>query len=420
LSEPRIRVIDLSEEWFFESGGRSTRRNWLGIIAVIVIVLNVGLMAYVMLDYNGQLGRLYDELDSMNGELESLRFQLLSTSQELSTLKEELKISGPGNFTENLLLTQIYNMTRRSVVLISVRTRFASAQGSGFVYDGEGRIITNNHVVEDATEITVTFIDGTVLPATTLGTDPYSDMAVIQVDAPDHLLHPVVLGDSSDLLVGEMVVAIGNPFGLANTLTSGIVSALGREMRHPSGYVIIDVIQTDAAINPGNSGGPLLNTRGEVIGMNTAIVSGSGEFSGIGFAIPSDTITRELSSLIGEGSYEHPYLGITGTDLTPAIAEAMNLDEGIRGTLVVEVKSDGPAAQAGLRGGDRNVNIGGSLVSIGGDVIIGVDGTTAKTFYDLIFYIERYKRPGDTILLTVLRNNVRMDLNLTLGVRPPP
>ncbi len=410
----------MSEEWFFESGGRSTRRNWLGIIAVIVIVLNVGLMAYVMLDYNGQLGRLYGELDSMNGELESLRFQLSSTSQELSTLKEELKLSGPGNFTENLLLTQIYNMTRRSVVLISVRTRFTSAQGSGFVYDREGRIITNNHVVEDATEITVTFVDGTVLPATVVGTDPYSDMAVIQVSAPDYLLQPVSLGNSSDLLVGEMVVAIGNPFGLANTMTSGIVSALGREMQHPSNYVIIDVIQTDAAINPGNSGGPLLNTRGEVIGMNTAIVSGSGEFSGIGFAIPSDTISREAPVLIEGGTYEHSYLGITGRDMTPAIAEAMNLDEGTRGTLVVSVVSGGPAAGAGLRGSDRTVSIGGSLVEVGGDVIIGVDGRVAKTFYDLIFYIERYKRPGDTISLTVLRNNSRMDVDLTLGVRPPP
>ncbi|MFQ6054293.1 MAG: S1C family serine protease, partial [Candidatus Bathyarchaeia archaeon] len=262
--------------------------------------------------------------------------------------------------------------------------------------------------------------DGTIVPATLVGRDPYVDLAVIDVDVDPGFLRPLELGNSSELLVGEEVVAIGNPFGLADTMTSGIVSAVGRRMDAPGRFTIVDVIQTDAAINPGNSGGPLLNMRGEVVGMNTAILSETRQFSGIGFAIPSDTIKREVPSLIETGSYQHPFLGITGIPLTPTIAELMGLEKGTRGALVVEVVDGGPADEAGLRGGTTETVVDGARIKIGGDVIIGVDGRTIRTFYDLVFNLERYYRPGDAVKLTLIRDRDVMELQLILGVRPEP
>ncbi len=404
----------MSDEWFFDSGRRlSARRGWLSVVILILVVTNIGVLAFFVFDFNLQVSKL-------NREVKTLQFQLASANNEIASLRDEVKMLRLGNESRSLRLTQIYNRTRKSVVLISIRTPFGRGQGSGFVYDDEGRIITNNHVVEDAVEITVTFIDGTIVPATLVGRDPYVDLAVIDVDVADYLLNPVTLGNSSELLVGEQVVAIGNPFGLADSMTAGIVSAVGRQMEAPGRYTIVDVIQTDAAINPGNSGGPLLNMRGEVVGMNTAILSETRQFSGIGFAIPSDTIKREVPSLITNGSYQHPLLGISGIDVTPAITELMGLEEGTRGALVVEVIEGGPADKAGLRGGTTEAVVEGFRVKIGGDVIIGVDGQTVRNFYDLVVYLERYRRPGDTITLTLIRDKTVMELQLVLGVRPPP
>lgn len=404
----------MSDEWFFDSGRRrSARRGWLSVVILILVVANIGVLAFFVLDFNLQVSKL-------NREVKTLQFQLASANNEIASLRDEVKMLRLGNESRSLRLTQIYNRTRKSVVLISIRTPFGRGQGSGFVYDDEGRIITNNHVVEDAVEITVTFIDGTIVPATLVGRDPYVDLAVIDVDVADYLLNPVTLGNSSELLVGEQVVAIGNPFGLADSMTAGIVSAVGRQMEAPGRYTIVDVIQTDAAINPGNSGGPLLNMRGEVVGMNTAILSETRQFSGIGFAIPSDTIKREVPSLITNGSYQHPLLGISGIDVTPAITELMGLEEGTRGALVVEVIEGGPADKAGLRGGTTEAVVEGFRVKIGGDVIIGVDGQAVRSFYDLVVYLERYRRPGDTITLTLIRDKTVMELQLVLGVRPPP
>lgn len=389
----------------------------------ILVVVNVGTLAYFVIDYNLHISKLDEEIESLQTikqDIDVLQFQLSSVNSEISSLREEMKMIKLGNTSQSLLVTQIYNRTMKSVVLIRVQTQYGPAQGSGFLYDSEGRIITNNHVVADATEITVTFIDGTIVPATIVGRDPYVDVAVIDVDASENLIRPLILGDSSELLVGEQVVAIGNPFGLADTVTSGIVSAVGRQMEAPDRYTVVDVIQTDAAINPGNSGGPLLNMRGEVVGMNTAILSETPQFSGIGFAIPSNTIKRETPSLIETGSYEHPYLGISGLDITPTIAELMGLDENTRGALVVSVTKDGPADEAGLSGGTTDTVLEGTPVKIGGDVIIGVEGKTIRSLYDLVFYFERYHRPGDTIELTVIRDGSVMDLQLVLGVRPPP
>ena len=389
------------------------RRSLLSIAVVIILTLNIVALAYFVLDFRLRASRL-------EGEIETLRFQIHSLQSEVSSLRDEIKILRVGNASESLTLVQIYNRTKWSVVLISVRTPFGRGTGSGFVYDKEGRIITNNHVVEGAREIEVTFLDGTIAEAEIVGTDPYVDLAVIDVDVPESLLKPVKFGNSSQLMVGERVIAIGNPFGLEGTMTVGVISALGRQMRAPRGFVIVDVIQTDAAINPGNSGGPLLNMQGEVVGMNTAIVSGTGQFAGIGFAIPIDTIKRELPDLIEKGTYDHPYLGIEGMDMTPAIAEAMGLDPSTRGCLVVDVVEGGPAEKAGLRGGTTEAIIDGSRVKVGGDIIIGVDGYVVRQFYDLVLYMERHKRPGDRAVLTILREGKTMDVEVILGARPPP
>ena len=389
------------------------RRSLLSIVVIVILTLNIVALTYFILDFRLRAARL-------EGEIETLRFQIHSLQSEVSSLREEIKILRVGNASETLTLVQIYNRTKWSVVLISVRTPFGRGTGSGFVYDKEGRIITNYHVVEGAKEIEVTFPDGTIVEAEIVGTDPYVDLAVIDVDVPESLLKPVKFGNSSQLVVGERVIAIGNPFGLEGTMTVGVVSALSRQMRAPRGFVIVDVIQTDAAINPGNSGGPLLNMRGEVVGMNTAIVSGTGQFAGIGFAIPIDTIKRELPDLIEKGTYEHPYLGIEGMDVTPAIAEAMGLDPSTRGCLIVEVVEGGPAEKAGLRGGTTDAIIDGNRVKVGGDIIIGVDGYVVRQFYDLVLYMERHKRPGDKAVLTILREGKIIDVEVTLGARPPP
>ena len=408
-------MIKLSEEWFYGSKAKRSEDNRLWAIVVIFMILNVGVLAYVTY-FGGGLGG--SDLGRINTELDSLRFQLSSTQLEIQGLRDQLKAKA-ANYSDTLILTQLYNRTKNSVVLISVRTASGGGTGSGFVYDKEGRIITNNHVVKDATRIEVYFLNGRVTEATLVGTDPYSDMAVIDVNIPAEDLIPVKLGRSSDLLVGEYVVAIGNPFGLANTMTMGIVSALGRQSSAPGNYVIVDVIQTDAAINPGNSGGPLLNLRGEVVGMNTWILSDTGQFSGIGFAVPSETILREIDSLIEVGTYQHPLIGVTGRQVTPALAEAMNMDRDTRGTLVVSVTVDGPAAAAGLKGGNRQVTVDGVVISVGGDIIIGADGRTMNSFYDLIYYVESNKRPGDVVRLTIIRDGELMEVDLTLGVRPP-
>lgn len=401
-----------------ESPAEPVRRRGSGVsklvvLAIILVIANTAILGALFIDFNLQTSKL-------SGEIEDLRFQLTSANSEIASLRNTIGMIKLGNTSSSLDLTRIYNETRLSVVLIRVQTPQGEASGSGFVYDTLGRIITNNHVVEDASDIEVTFIDGTIAPATLVGRDPYADTAVIRIDVPASLLRPVKLGNSSDLMVGEQVVAIGNPFGLVDSMTAGIVSALGRQLDTQSGFPIVDVIQTDAAINPGNSGGPLLNMRGEVVGMNTAIISESGQFSGISYAVPSDTIKREVPVLISEGSYEHPYLGISGFDLTPSIDEAMGLDTSRRGALVAEVFANGPAEKAGLRGGTVNTIVDGTQIMIGGDIVIGVDGGAVNSFNDLSVNLERNHHPGDTIQLTIIRNKNVMTVQLTLGVRPPP
>ena len=413
----------MSDEWFY--GSRPKRSSgWLPLLVAVLIVANVGVIAYSTLNTSEQMNSLKSQISGLTVSVQTLNTEINSANNEIAILREAIQSGGGENATNKSPsdLIQLYNKTRESVVLIRVTLSTGTAQGSGFIYNTGGQIviITNNHVVEGAIPgtITVTFIDGTIVKADSVGNDPYSDIAVIKVNAPTSLLKPLKLGRSSSLKVGENVVAIGNPYGLANTLTSGIVSAVGRQMDSTGNYPIVDVIQTDAAINPGNSGGPLLNMSGEVVGINTAIPTETSR--GIGFAVPSDTITRELPSLISKGSYDHAYLGMTGQDVTPGIVDAMALPAGTHGTLVVEVVSGGPSAKAGLRGGTRTATVDGVSISIGGDVITVADEVAMKNFYDLIVYIQRHKKPGNNLTLSVLRNNTPMSVNVTLGTRPPP
>ncbi len=303
--------------------------------------------------------------------------------------------------------------------------QYVYGQGSGFVYDRDGHIVTNYHVAGEADQIRVIFADGTAVEATLVGADPDSDLAVIKVDpakAPE--LQPLPLGDSEALQVGQMVVAIGNPFGLSGTMTSGIISALGRMLPSQaatadgSRFNITDIIQTDAAINPGNSGGPLLNLAGEVIGVNTAIESTTRQNAGIGFAVPSKTVSRVVPVLIAEGRYAHPWLGISGTTVNATIREAMNLPEDQTGVLIASVDNTGPAARAGLLGSSRDARVDDTTIKVGGDIIVSVDGRPVVTFDDLLDYISNETEVGQTITLGILRNGQLSEVRVTLAPRP--
>ena len=320
-------------------------------------------------------------------------------------------------------LADLFEKSDDGVVKVSVRKLSeiptGSSVGSGFVYDVSGHIITNNHVVEDSQKTTVTFLDGTSYNAKVIGTDPYTDLAVIKVDVNPSLLHPLPLGNSSTLRVGDQVAAIGNPFGLSGSMTSGIVSQLGRLLSTPgtASFSIPDVIQTDAAVNPGNSGGPLLNMKGQVIGINTAIQSGTGEFAGIGFAVPSNTVSKIVPVLIKESKYKHPWLGISGIDIDPDLASILGLQD-TRGLLVVSIVKDSPAEKAGLHGSTETKEIDGIKYQIGGDIILSVDHTDVRKIDDILIHLQREKKVGDTIDLEILREGRVTNFELTLEERP--
>jgi serine protease Do len=297
------------------------------------------------------------------------------------------------------------------------------SSGSGFVWNTDGMIVTNNHVIEDAQTITVEFYDGTSVDAKVIGTDPESDLGVIQVDVDASYLQPVTLADSTQVQPGDIAIAIGNPYGLQNTMTVGIVSALGRSLSLDTTtstgatYSIPDVIQTDASINPGNSGGVLLNLGGQVIGVTSAIESTSGANAGIGFVIPSIIVNNVVPSLISDGSYEHPWIGISGITLISDIAEEMDLPISQHGALVNEVVIDSPADLAGLKGSDKTMTINDTDVAIGGDIITAIDDVQVNDFEDLVAYLARYTKVDQTVTLTVLRDGKEQKIELTLGAR---
>ena len=389
------------------------------------------------------------------------------------------------NVTALLTPTELFSKVQDSVVQVTTtNTDIAgplnSGLGSGFVYDNDGHIITNYHVVALAslsggssnnisssnnnTDIIVTFNDGSVYNARVVGSDRFSDIAVLRVEnISESMLVPLTFGNSSQAKIGEQVVAIGNPFGLSGTLTVGVVSGLGRtipsladdqqEQEQPplpetpfddlfpdtpglpfqqpplipdqqqqersGAFSIPDIIQTDAAVNPGNSGGPLLNMEGQVIGMNTAIFSETGVYAGIGFAIPSNTITKIVPSLITTGSYQHPWLGLIGIDITPDIAEALGLSlEEAKGFLIIGVNEGSPADKAGIRGGDRVTNVNGREIRLGGDIVLKIDNQDVRKIEDILTYLEGQKHVGDTVQLTIVRDGKTQTVNATLTPRP--
>ena len=347
---------------------------------------------------------------------------ITSNGHSATILGDEISSSSKSNLT----LIELFEKSEEGVVKIKIE-RIGSqgtvqgdtgGVGSGFVYDNLGHIITNAHVVDGADKATVTFLDGSQYNAEIIGEDKFTDIAVIKVSEKPRLLHPLEIGDSSLLQVGEQVAAIGNPFGLSGSMTSGIVSQIGRLIAaQDSGFSIPDVIQTDAAINPGNSGGPLLNMRGQVIGINTAIQSISGEFIGIGFAVPSNTVSKIVPALIEEGKYSHPWIGISGKDVDPDLARVLDLKQA-KGFLVITIVDGSPADKAGLKGMSQTQIIDGKEYPADGDVIISVDDKEVRKISDILIHLQREKSVGDEMVLGVLRDGDFMHLTLKLVERP--
>jgi S1-C subfamily serine protease len=342
---------------------------------------------------------------------------IVSNGHGPSTVGEETPLS----LGKDLSLIQIFERAETGVVRVNIQRSeevvSTNGVGSGFVFDKNGHVITNAHVVENSDKVVVTFLDGRSYNAEVIGIDPATDISVIRVDADSSLLKPLLIGDSSNLKVGMQVAAIGNPFGLSGSMTSGIVSALGRLLPQESGFSIPDVIQTDAAINPGNSGGPLLNSRGEVVGINTAIQSATGEFTGVGFAIPSNTIAKIVPKLISEGTYHHPWVGIAGRDINPDLAKVLHLTDA-RGFLIVNVVEGSPADKAGLKGSSETKEIDGIEYLIGGDVVLSVDGNVVRKIDDILIHLQRYKSVGDEMVLEILRDGRVTNFVVKLDERP--
>jgi putative serine protease PepD len=322
-----------------------------------------------------------------------------------------------------LSVNEIYKRAYRGTVEITVSTtsstpfggqQSGTALGTGFVYDTDGHIITNEHVVDGAKSATVRFWNGATYKATVVGSDASTDLAVLKVDAPSSILSPLQLGDSSDVQVGDSVVAIGSPFGLEETVTAGIVSALHRQMNSPNGFAIDDSIQTDASINHGNSGGPLLNQEAKVIGINAQIESDSGDNAGVGFAIPSNTVSSVVSQLIASGKAEHAFLGVSVDTIPSSVAGQLGLPAGAE---VAQVRNGTPADQAGLKGATGQRTIDGQQYGTGGDVITAVDGKSVATAEDLQAAIGA-KKPGDTVSITYVRDGQTHTVQVKLGTRP--
>ena len=315
-------------------------------------------------------------------------------------------------------LAEVFERSEMSVVQVNVLRGGDGGIGSGFVYSKEGHIITNQHVVKDSTKVTVTFLDGESFIGDVIGIDRDLDIAVVKVNSNNpERLQPLIIGDSSKLTVGERITAIGNPFGLSGSMTSGIVSQMGRLLPQETGYSIPDVIQTDAAINPGNSGGPLFNMNGEVVGINTAIQSATGEFTGVGFAVPSNTVKKVVPVLIKDGEFKHPWMGISGTDVDPELAEMREL-ESSKGFVVVSVIEGSPAEKAGMKGVTQTRERDGREFPMDGDIIIEIDGKTVRKISDILVHLQREKSVGDEMIITVLRTGVTFDLTMILEERP--
>ena len=360
------------------------------------------------------------------------------TSSQINGLQNQingLQIQDKNTVTKNLnyiidntSLSNIYEQVKDSVVVIQGQisqntffgTQYGEVQGSGFVYneDGEKVVITNYHVVHQAEDITVELSNGNTYPASVLGSDPYSDLAILQVDAPQNELKPLEIVSSSTLKVGDYVIAIGSPYGLGGTMTTGIVSQLGRTIQESlaGSFPIANIIQTSVPINPGNSGGPLLDYEGSVVGITTAIIQNS---NGLGFSIPSDTILHEIDALVKTGLYDqHPWLGISGADMNYLIAKYLDVNI-TYGWIISSTTNNGAAKQAGLKGGTNQVRIGDTYVVVGGDIIVAIDNYKILNGDSMMSYLEEHTIPGQEITITIYRDHQFMDINLKLDSRPP-
>lgn len=364
-------------------------------LAVALVILVLGFAA----------GSMY-AAQEMNQRLESLE-------QEVDELESGNTVTINSSGSD---LPALFDKVDQSVVSIqSYGTETSQgSQGTGFVYNSSGYIVTNQHVVEGASEIDVTLEDGTVKEATVVGTDVYSDLAVLEIEADG--LQELEIGDNSNVRVGQTAVAIGNPFRLSSSMTAGIISQKERLLQVEDGFSIPNVLQTDAAINPGNSGGPLLNAEGEVVGVNTAIQSNTGTFSGVGFAIPANTVERVVPEIIEEGDYRHSWIGVRGRDLTPEMKKAMDLDVE-SGFMILSVVEESPAAEAGLEGTRDTEVVDGEEVPVGGDVVVAIDDEKVRGISDVLLYLARNTEPGDTVELTVIRDGERVDVPVTLSSR---
>ena len=343
---------------------------------------------------------------------------IISNGHDVTKFGDETILSTKKSFT----LVELFEKSESGVVRIDVdkinSSRETGSLGSGFVFDDLGHIITNAHVVESASSVTITFLDGSQYNAQIIGLDKFTDIAVIKVEEKPRYLHPLQMGDSSTLKVGEQVAAIGNPFGLSGSMTSGIVSQIGRLLpSQDTGFSIPNVIQTDAAINPGNSGGPLLNMAGKVMGINTAIQSGTGQSAGIGFAVPSNTILKVVPVLIEKGKYSHPWIGISGKDIDPELAKVRDLDQS-KGFLIVTVVPGSPAEIAGLKGVSEIKIIGDKEYPADGDIIVSVDGKEVRKISDILIHLQEEKSVGDEMILGILRDGEIMHIILALVERP--
>ena len=355
-------------------------------------------------------------------------------SEQLSDLTPQAIVEA-----QELVLKGIYDNVLPSVVLIKVARNLGSGEsrpeipdipgiprdffertgGTGFVWDDQGHIITNHHVVAEADRVTVVLPNRTEMDAEFLGSDPDSDLAVLRVSDPDGMLSPVTLGDSDQVYMGQIAVAMGNPFGQQFSITTGIISGIGRTIRSGhSPFSIPEVLQTDAPINPGNSGGPLLDRYGHVIGVNTQIVSRTGVNSGIGFAVPINIAKQVVPAILEDGKFQYSWLGISGASLAPDIAEAMDLPRNTRGALVIEIVPDGPAEQAGLQGSDEALMLEGLELPVGGDIIVSINGEPVSTIDDVITFLVGKTRPDQEVTMEVIRDGDTEQLTVTLGTRP--
>ena len=372
------------------------------IIGGVIATIGIAFAVFVMLSSTSEIP---------NTEL------IVSNGNHLETVGDITSIQASSGFS----LIEIFEKTEESVVQVNVRAADGTSKpgnmGSGFVYSDKGYIITNNHVVDDAGKVTVTFLDGESYTAKIIGTDPDLDLAVLKVEVGATYLQPIPIGDSSQLKVGEQITAIGNPFGLSGSMTSGIISQMGRLLPQDSGYSIPDVIQTDAAINPGNSGGPLLNMNGEVVGINTAIQSATGEFTGVGFAVPSNTVKKVVPILIEEGVFHHPWMGISGSDVDPDLAKVRELNSS-KGFLIATVVEGSPAEDAGLQGITVTKEIDGREYALDGDIIVKIDDKVVRKISDILIHLQREKSIGDEMVMTVNRDGTLIEVILVLGERP--